>query len=156
QERDAIVLPVAVATGADGRIAVADLGRKGVHLFLPAAKSYKRLEGPEGDKLASPVAVVFGNVLRLWVADSAGRVVGYGTDGRLSLDLKAAGGEKLERPTGLAVSPARKLVYVVDTLANRLHAQRANGEAGFSFGERGEALGSFNSPTHIARSRSGE
>src|SRR5262245_38357406 len=34
-ERNAFVLPVAVAKDTDGRIAVADMGRRCVHLFVP-------------------------------------------------------------------------------------------------------------------------
>jgi len=40
EDRNAFILPVAVATGHDGRIAVADMGRRCVHLYMPAQQRY--------------------------------------------------------------------------------------------------------------------
>jgi len=153
---DAFVLPVAVATGSDGRIAVADMGRRCVHLFLPGQQAYLRLDGSEKEKIRSPVGVIFDDGLRLYVSDSAGRVFAFGPGGEPLTTLERAGEEVLRRPTGLAYNPRRKLLYVVDTLANRIHAFSANGELAFSFGRRGEEEGSFNFPTHIFWSSSGE
>ncbi len=147
-EKDAFVLPVGVAEGPDGRIAVADLGRRCVHLYVPASRSYLRLTGPKAGRLVSPVAVAFDETSRLFVSDSTGKVFAFGPDGALLYAVSAAGAEPFRRPTGLAYNPRNKLLYVVDTLANRVHALRADGSAAFSFGERGDARG-FNFPTHI-------
>jgi DNA-binding beta-propeller fold protein YncE len=155
-DRDAFVLPVAVATGSDGRIAVADMGRRCVHLYVPARQAYLRLDGSKREKVRSPVAVVFDDELRLYLSDSAGKVFAFGRDGEFLFTLEKAGEEVLQRPTGLAYSPGRKLLFVVDTLANRIHAFGKNGELVFSFGRRGEEAGSFNFPTHIFRSASGD
>ncbi len=156
EDRNAFVLPVAVATGGDGRIAVADMGRRCVHLYLPAQQRYVRLTGSDEERLVSPVGVTFGDDLRLYVSDSAGRVFAFGADGTLQFAVTQAGAVRLQRPTGMAYSPAKKLLYVVDTLANTVHAFRTNGELAFSFGERGDAAGRFNFPTHIFRSAAGE
>jgi DNA-binding beta-propeller fold protein YncE len=147
---------VAVATAHDGRIAVADMGRRCVHLYIPGQQLYLQLSGSEGNKIASPVGVVFNDELRLYVSDSAGQVFAFGPDGAPLFTLHEAGAEKLQRPTGIAYSPRKKLLYVVDTLANRVHAFGMNGEFAFSFGERGDAKGRFNFPTHIFRSSSGD
>lgn len=155
-ERNAFVLPVAVATGGDGRIAVADLGRRCVHLFIPGAERYVRLTGGKNVKIVSPVAVAFDEESRLYVSDSAGRIFGFGAGGELRFTVTTAGPEALRRPTGLAYSPRKKLVYAVDTLANKVHAFDTNGEFAFSFGQRGDEANQFNFPTHIFRSRSGE
>ena len=155
-ERHAFLLPVAVARGADGRIAVADLGCACVHLYIPERQRYLRLSGGKGGKLISPVAVTFDDELRLWVSDSAGRVLGFDAVGEPVLTLERAGTEPLRRPTGLAYSPRSKVLYIVDTLAHRVHAFGTRGELAFSFGERGEELGQFNFPTHIFRSAEGE
>jgi DNA-binding beta-propeller fold protein YncE len=155
-ERNGLVLPVAVTTGRDGRIAVADMGRGCVHLFIPGEKRYLRLTGETNAKIISPVAVVFDDQLQLYVSDSAGRVLGFGPDGAPRLTITHAGEEPLRRPTGLAYSPSKKLLYVVDTLANKVDAFDAKGELAFSFGERGEEANRFNFPTHIFRSRTGE
>ncbi len=154
--RHSFVLPVAVATGGDGRIAVADLGRSSVHLFLPAQERYLELRGPDADRIVSPVAVIFDDALGLYVSDSTGKVLAFGPDGALRFVIRSAGEEPLRRPTGLAYSPRRQLLYVVDTLGNRVHALSRDGDRAFSFGERGEAPGQFNYPTHAFRSASGE
>jgi DNA-binding beta-propeller fold protein YncE len=154
--RDAFVLPVAVATGKDGRIAVADLGRRCVHLYISAQQRYLRLSGSEEEEIASPVGVIFDDELRLYLTDSSGKVFVFGPEGALLFTLHNAGAEALQRPTGLAYSPSKKLVYVVDTLANKVHAFVSGGAFAFSFGERGAGEGDFNFPTHIFRSSSGE
>jgi DNA-binding beta-propeller fold protein YncE len=156
EERNAFVLPVAVATGADGRIAVADMGRRCVHLFLPAAQAYLRLDGSKQEKIASPVGVIFDEGLGLHVTDSAGKVFAFGPDGAFLYSLTKAGNETLQRPTGIAYSPRRKLVYVVDTLAHKIHAFTTTGEYVQSFGTRGDGKGQFNFPTHIFWAPPGE
>jgi sugar lactone lactonase YvrE len=154
--RNAFVLPVAVATGGDGRIGVADMGRRCVHLYVPAERRYVRLSGSEGDPVTSPVGLVFDEQSTLYLSDSAGKVFAFAADGAVRFVLRDAGGEPLQRPTGIAYSPQRKLLYVVDTLAHRVHALRTTGEQAFSFGERGEGENGFNFPTHIFRSPAGE
>jgi DNA-binding beta-propeller fold protein YncE len=155
-DRNAFVLPVAVAKGGDGRIAVADMGRRCVHLFLPDQKRYLQLTGSKAAAIVSPVAVAFDDLLRLYVSDSAGRVFVFDADGTPRMTLTHAGPDALLRPTGLAYSPSKKLLYVVDTLANRIDAFDADGKLAFTFGERGEEPNRFNFPTHIFRTRSGE
>jgi DNA-binding beta-propeller fold protein YncE len=156
EDRDAFVLPVAVAIASDGRIAVADLGRRCVHLFVPAQQRYLQLTGSDREHMTSPVGVIFDDELRLYVADSAGKVLAFGADGAPLFTLQTAGAERLQRPTGLAYSPSKKLLYVVDTLASKVQVFATNGDVRFSFGERGDATGQFNFPTHIFRSAAGE
>lgn len=155
-ERNAFVLPVAVAKGRDGRIAVADMGRRCVHLYIPGQESYLRLTGGKNVTLVAPVAVVFDEELRLYVSDSTGKIVAFGADGTLRFAVTSAGAEPLLRPTGLAYSEHKRLLYAVDTLANMVRAFDTNGELVFSFGQRGEEANRFNFPTHIFWSRSGE
>jgi sugar lactone lactonase YvrE len=157
EESNAFVLPVAVAKGADGRIAVADMGRRCVHLYVPERQAYVRLDG-DGNTLrfVSPVGVAFADDGRLFAADSAGRVLVFGEDGGFQRTLAAAGSEPLQRPTGLAWSPRSRRLYVVDTLAHRVHAFSESGEHVRSFGTRGEGAGQFNYPTHIFWAAPGE
>jgi sugar lactone lactonase YvrE len=155
-ERNAFVLPVAVATAADGRIAVADLGRQCVHLYLPVEQRYLRLVGSDRERLASPVAVAFDDRARLYVSDSRGKVFAFGVGGELRFTLAAAGAEALQRPTGLAWSPGRRLLYVADTLAHRVHAFDGDGRHHSSFGGRGDGEGRLNFPTHLFWAASGE
>ncbi len=155
-DRTAFVLPVAVATGNDGRIAVADMGRRCVHLYLPGQQRYLQLTGSAGERIASPVGVIFDENLRLYLSDSVGKVFAFDRDGALLFILRTAGAEQLRRPTGLAYSPSKKLLYVVDTLADKVHAFRTSGDFAFSFGARGDTAGRLNFPTHIFRSPSGD
>jgi DNA-binding beta-propeller fold protein YncE len=149
KDRDAFALPVAAATGSDGRIAVADMGRRCVHLFIPAQQLYLRLDGTKEEKILSPVGVVFDDALRLYLSDSSGKVFAFGPGGESLFIIRKASAEILQRPTGLAWSPRTQRLYVVDTLANRIHAFNTKGEEVFSFGQRGEETGRFNFPTHI-------
>jgi sugar lactone lactonase YvrE len=150
------VLPVAVAATADGRVAVADLGCRCVHLYLPEARRYVRLTGAANRPLESPVAVAFDDRSSLFVSDSIGRVVVFGPDGAWVRELERAGEARMQRPTGLAFSPATGLLFVVDTAASQVHAFRRDGGFAFSFGRRGAEPGSLNYPTHIFRSAAGE
>src|SRR5512139_2770534 len=153
---DSFILPVAVATAPDGRMAVADMGRKCVHLYVPAHQRYLKLYGRKQEPLQSPVAVLFDDQMRLFVSDSAGKVFAFDPDGQPLFILRQAGGAALQRPTGLAFSPQTQLLYVVDTLANKVYAFGRQGDLALSFGDRGERPGQFNFPTHIFRSPAGE
>jgi len=152
----AFVLPVAVATGRDGRIAVADLGRAVVHVHVPGDRSYRQLSGAGRERLVAPVGVTFDDELTLYVTDSSGRLFAFAPDGSLRYVRASAGGAPLQRPTGVAFCPGNRAIYVVDTLANRVHAFAGSGDFLFSFGERGEQGGQFNFPTHAFCSAAGE
>ena len=160
-DRSAFVLPVAVAVGADGRIAVADMGRRCVHLYLPAAGKagamsgkYLQLTGDAKAPIVSPVGLAFDDASQLYLTDSAGRVFAFGAKGELLWSTRAAGETPWQRPTGLAWSPATQLLYVVDTLAHRVYGLHSDGQLELSFGGRGEGVESFNYPTHIFRAES--
>ena len=144
----AFALPAAVATAPDGRIAVADVGCQCVHLFVAATRRYQRLVGPAAAPLQSPVAVAFGDEGRLWVSDSAGRVLGFAADGTVAVTLGGAGEATFGRPTGLAWDPGGRRLFVVDTLASRVFAFDPAGRPLFSFGGRGGGTGELNFPTH--------
>ncbi len=156
QTSDGFVLPVAVAAAKDGRIAVADMGRGCVHLYIPSASRYLCLAGSETARITSPVGVAFDEDSRLYVTDSVGRVFAFDAEGELRFVISKAGPQALQRPTGIAYSPTRKALYVVDTLAHTVHSFSSDGAFLFSFGGRGTGAAEFNFPTHLARSPSGE
>jgi DNA-binding beta-propeller fold protein YncE len=156
QDASGFALPVAVAVGSDGRIAVADAGRRCTHLYLPQTQRYLALTGSKQERMVSPVGVAFDDEAKLYVSDSTGRVFVYGPEGAPLFTLHKAGSETLQRPTGLAWSPRKKWLYVVDTGASRIHAFTAQGTHVLSFGGRGDEEGRFNFPTHIFRSPGGQ
>jgi DNA-binding beta-propeller fold protein YncE len=155
-DRGAFVLPVAVATGRDGRIAVADLGRAVVHVYVPGDRSYRQLSGAGRERLVAPVGVAFDDELTLYVTDSSGKLLAFAPDGSLKYVRGSAGETPLQRPTGITFCSGSGAIYVVDTLASRVHAFARNGSLLFSFGERGEQSGQFNFPTHAFCSAAGE
>ena len=150
--------PSAVAVGPDGRLAVADLGGKCVHLYIPESGKYIRLTQAAKDLLfESPVGVAFDRRGHLFVTDSAlGRLAAYSPEGKLLFSIDSAGGAQLRRPTGLAYNPARDVLYLAETLGHRVLVLSPEGRLLFSFGQRGSGPGEFNFPTHIAVDPRGE
>lgn len=153
---DSFVLPVAVATGSDGRMAVADTGCACVHLYLPETARYQRLTGTDRARMLSPVGVAFDDERRLYVADSGGLLFSFDAGGKPRFALDRVGGQQLGRPTGMAWSSSRRMLFVVDTLAHAVRGLDADGSLQMSFGSRGDGPGQLNFPTHITESPSGE
>ncbi|MBP9143860.1 MAG: hypothetical protein KBF21_06340 [Thermoanaerobaculia bacterium] len=192
----AFVLPVAVAVAPDGRIAVADMGRRCVHLYLPEGGKargtaggstgkrpeesgpssrkrpeesgmssrkrpeesgrYVQLTGSAAEPIVSPIGLAFDDRSQLFLTDSSGKVFGFDAEGGLLWVSRSSGETPWQRPTGLAFSPERRLLYVVDTLAHRVVGLRTDGSFELAFGGRGEGVESFNFPTHIFRASSPE
>lgn len=148
--------PVAMSVGKDGRFAIADTDCKCVHLYIPAEQKYSGIFSAKPDALLSPVGVAFDEDLRLYVSDSAlGKILVYDKDGSYLFPISRFGGDVLQRPTGLTYNHIEKILYVIDTLSNKIYAINKNGSPMFSFGKRGSADGDFNFPTHIFWSPSG-
>jgi DNA-binding beta-propeller fold protein YncE len=149
-------LPVAVTTGRDRRLAVADAGCGCVHLYVPGKGKYFRIAAAGAERLKSPVGLAFDDELNLYVSDSAaGKVFVFGGSGEFLKSFQETGSGPMKRPTGLAYHPGKGLLYVADTVGDRILAFDKKGEAAFSFGQKGEGAGQFNRPTHISWSPSG-
>lgn len=149
-------LPVAVATGSDGRLAVADRGCACVHLYLPDSAKALRLAGSGDERLVSPVGLAFDDANRLYVTDSAGALWSFDEQGAGRFVVREAAGAALGRPTGIVWAPDRRVLHVVDTTAHAVRTFDTDGRAGASFGRRGAGAGELNFPTYIARSPAGE
>jgi DNA-binding beta-propeller fold protein YncE len=149
-EVDDIIKPIAVSEGADGRIAIADVGDRGVHLFIPKEERYVKIYTAGSRELISPVGVAFDDQLRLYVSDSVlGGIFVYDPNGSFLFSIGKDHFVTLKRPTGLAYDPLNKLIYAVDTLDNKIYAFNSKGETVLAFGERGTRNGQFNFPTYI-------
>ncbi len=145
--------PVAVAFGNDSRVAIVDAGRKGVHFFIPAQKKYLLLTRAGATDFATPVSVAFDASLQLYISDSAlGKVLMFDQNGDFKKELLLPGQTKFKRPTGLSYQDGTQLLYVVDTLDNKVHFFGEQGAYQGGFGQRGAGGGQFNLPTHIATS----
>jgi DNA-binding beta-propeller fold protein YncE len=55
----------------------------------------------------------------------------------------------LQQPTGIAYSPEKKEIWIVETKAHRISVLNEKGELVRRIGKRGNAPGEFNYPTHI-------
>ncbi len=149
RELEGLYRPYGVAVDPAGRIAVADPGRRAVHLYDPSKGTSRRLYGARGAQLAYPVAVAFlGRTLL--VADSEARAVRAfdesGKPAAVPVKLPA-----LTRPSALAVDEPRGRLFVADSAAHVVHVvPLAPGGEARVLGGRGTEPGKFNFPTHIA------
>ncbi len=141
--------PYAVAVSADGRVAVADPGRRAVHLFDPRRSDYRRISRG----LSYPVAVAFAK-RTLIVADSERRTLtAYDAEAEpVKLPVRVPA---LQRPGALVVDERRALLFVTDSAAHEVHALPLDGGEGKVLGGRGGEPGQFNFPTHLAVDREG-
>ncbi|MFL5430782.1 MAG: hypothetical protein ACJ79M_14280 [Myxococcales bacterium] len=141
--------PYAVAVSRDGRIAVADPGRRAVHLYDAKGGDYRRI----ANDLKYPAAVAFAGDT-LVVADADQHVLrAYARNAsEVPLPVKVPA---LQRPSGLAIDEARKLLFVTDSAAHSVHVLPLGGGEGRTLGGRGGDEGQFNFPTHLAVDREG-
>lgn len=151
-----LVRPVAAAIGQDNRIAIADLGRSCVHLYVPSEQKYLKISSAGKADLRTPVSVAFDDELRLYVSDSSRGVIDvFDREGSPLFTINKAGDVGFRRPTGLSYASGNKILYAVDTLANKVYTFNTSGVLLFSFGEPGESKGQFNFPTHIVAAPDG-
>lgn len=143
-----MIRPHGVAKDDQDRLWVTDPGAQRVYIFdIPNAKH--TILPLKGDPpLASPIAITHDEEGVAYVSDSrAGRIRRFDAQGH---SLEDWGGEEaLVRPTGLVFDPRKSLLWVVDTGAHRILAFNARGKIVRSLGERGNAGGRFNFPTHL-------
>ena len=151
-----IAQPIAVATGRDGRIAIASADCQCVHLYVPSEERHQKLSSADKEMFISPVGLAFDEELRLYIADSgSGKLFSFDSRGQYLSSFGNVDGTVFQRPTGLAYNTAGRLLYVVDTVAQKIYAIDKQGKTVFSFGERGKEKGQFNFPTHIFWSPAG-
>lgn len=152
-----IVKPVAIALGSDGRMAIADAGKRGVHFFIPRQQKYVLLSRAGEENFLSPVSVVFDNGLNLVVSDSLlGKVFIFDANGSYARQLIPPKNQPFVRPTGLAYQETGGQLLVVDSKVNQVTMFNDQGQAVKRFGKRGAGDGELNIPTHIAAGPEGK
>jgi len=152
----AILKPVAIAVGVDGRMAIADMQRKGVHYYVPSTQKYDFLYKAQKTNLQSPVGLCFDNDQFLYVSDSVlGQILVFDTQGKCTKIIDYAGKTPLDRPTGLAFDRANNLLYVADTRMHMVHVYDAHKGYLKTIGNRGAENEEFNFPTHIGLDNQG-
>lgn len=143
----ALVKPTAVAHNGRGLLVVADPGVPTVHFFDLEARQHSWLSESAAEVLRSPVGVAVDESGWTYVTDSVqARIFVFDSTRRLVGEI---GHGVFERPTGIALGPAQKRLYVVDTLACRVHVFDRDGHQLARFGSRGVGPGEFNFPTYV-------
>lgn len=151
EEKGSIQKPVDIAVGKDGRMAIADLKRNGVHFFIPQQKRYRLIYKAGDLQIQSPVGVVFDNDLNLYVADSIlNAILVYDIDGTFTRQINSTKDGPFGRPTGLAFGKQTNSLYVTDTTTHKIHVYDQKDGYQYSIGARGKNRGEFNFPTHLA------
>lgn len=146
-----IVKPVAIALGADGRMAIADAGKSGIHLYIPSQQKYLLLTTAGTEEFSSPVSVIFDNSLNLLVSDSMlAKVFVFDSEGKFSKEILPPSKYPFIRPTGLAFQQIDNRLYVVDSKTSQVSIFNEQGDYLTRFGNRGAGNGDLNIPTHIA------
>jgi DNA-binding beta-propeller fold protein YncE len=151
--------PTGLALSGDERtlyIASAPLGRLlAVERDTGLMRRFATVEGrhPQG-----PFGAAVDAEENVYVSDSVANVVWAYT--RKGDFLRKFGSEHLERPTGLAVDPRRKLVYVVSGVSqtskhHRVEVFSLTGEHLRTIGTRGSGAGEFLFPSNVAVAKDG-
>lgn len=141
--------PQAIVADAEERIFVTDVSRAAVFVFDKPAGELRIWEHAIGlRRFLAPIGIALAEGGGVWVADAELQIVAHlGADGAPQAPIGAG---VLQRPTGLARDPASGLLYVADTYAHDIKVFTADGRLDRIIGERGEAPGEFNFPTHLA------
>ena len=138
--------PHGITVDSAGRVYVADVAARGVHVFDPEQGRYRFLTVTGHRGFRSPVGVALDGAGNVYVSDSElGEVVVLGANGRERRRIKAG----LERPAGLAYDRRRGLLYVADSKAHRIAVFDSVGTLHLAFGGRGSGEGEFNFPTNV-------
>lgn len=149
--------PVAIAVGSDGRMAIADAGKQGVHFFIPDQQKYVLLTTAGEDALQAPVSVMFDSRLNLVVSDSMlAKVFVFDDKGNCAKELIPPTTQAFVRPTGITYSEVDGQFYVVDSKLNHVVIFNDQGQYVRSFGKRGAGNGELNIPTHIVTDSTGK
>lgn len=148
-ERKELQRPQGGVVDALGRICVTDVGRNAVMVFDPLNKQFQLWEwAGQNQRFLAPIGIAAGADNTLLVADAELKAVV-----RLSASgepLGQFGRGVLQRPTGLARDAVRGRIYVADTHDHNIKVFDDSGKLLDTLGQRGEKVGEFNFPTHIA------
>ena len=142
--------PFAATFDAAGRLLVTDRGR-GAVVIIDRDRGDWRVLVPAGEAaLLLPLGIAADEEGQIYVADGARKVVQVlSRDGEPLRHFDAGG--LLQRPTGLAIDRARKLLYVADTPAHLVRVLRLDGTPLRVLGAgHGSGPGEMNFPTFVA------
>lgn len=148
---DRVVLqrPQSGMVDAEGRVYVTDVSRGAVYVFDKLAGRLEVWDMARGSaRFQSPIGIAPGARDEILVADAELHSV-FRLD-KMGNPVGEFGHDVLKRPTGLARDAQRGLIYVADTHAHDIKVFDDDGKLQKVIGQRGEAEGEFNFPTHLA------
>jgi sugar lactone lactonase YvrE len=149
-----MVRPHGLYFSKDEVLYVTDPGLHMVHVFDLKAHKYNQIKKHEKKEFLSPIGVDMDSRGNLYVSDSMlKRIFVFGPNGKSSVEIGKE--ENLLRPTGIAVQPELKRLYVVDTVAHMIKVFSLSGEYLFNIGGRGIEEGKFNYPTSLVIDKKG-
>ncbi len=154
EDKPEIVRPYATAEDSSGRLLVTDPGMHGIHVYDFERRKYQFFRGPRGRQLESPIDLACGLNDDIYVSDSV-RARVYVLDARGRFLRMIGGGEpegRMQRPTGLALDPSARRLYVADTLRHQVLVFGTDGTPIRVIGKRGGGPGEFNFPTAVTLS----
>jgi DNA-binding beta-propeller fold protein YncE len=147
-----LIRPTGVAER-DGVLYVADPGAQAVWIFDVPGRRAVKVDHLGQALLGSPVAVAPTEAGDVFVADSTLKRI-FRLDRRGAL-LRTIQDPDLERPAGLAYEERARLLYVADSVTDRILTYDVEGRRVAAWGKSGMGDGEFNRPTHVALDHSG-
>jgi len=150
-DKPEILRPYSIAHDSTGRLLIADPGMRGVHIFDFEKQKYQFLKGPRGKTFGSPIGVVCDSADNIYVSDSErAQIDVFDSKGRYQHAIGGNGKDpRLVRPTGIALDPAARRLYVTDTLRHQVLVLGLDGSLIRTIGKRGNGPGEFNFPTSL-------
>jgi DNA-binding beta-propeller fold protein YncE len=149
---DFLAGPHGLFVDAGQRLYIADPAMKRVAIVDLKSSKFSYFQRAGGQDLSYPLCVAGTPEGDILVTDpELKKVFVFDGEGGYKSEFEGS----FERPTGIAVDPARKRVYVSDTWAHKVYIYDTAGKRLGSIGKRGSGKGEFNYPTHIAVSRDG-
>ncbi|WP_415396499.1 6-bladed beta-propeller [Sulfurimonas sp. CS5] len=129
------------------RVYVTDTSSRALHIFDKEENEQITVRGTDNETFLYPIDVVSDSKGNIFVSDSVrAKVYVFEKDGDYSYTIKLP---IFQRPVGIAISPDNKNLYIVDTLACKIHITTLKGEFVKSIGKKGSLDGEFNRPTFI-------
>ena len=150
REPEVLQAPFAATFDPSGRLLVTDRAR-GAVVAIDRDRGEWRVFTPGGDSaLQAPNGIACDGEGNIYVSDSGSRAIQVLSPAGEPLRRLHAGGA-LQRPTGLAIDRARKLLYVVDTPAHLVWVLKLDGAPVRKLGRgQGSGDGEMNFPTFVA------
>lgn len=148
EEEVSLTKPFGIHVDENDVIYVTDTADNSIFIFNERKNKFSRISGTKKQNFASPIDVKTDLDGNIYVSDSIlGYIFVFDKDEKF---IKKIGtDEKLSRPTGIAINNLRDEIYITDTVEYKIKVYSLKGVFKRSFGQAGEANGSFNKPTFI-------